>query len=214
MQLHTNTTSPLLQQTLMTLMKLPQLSDFRLTNGTAFSYLFGHRISKEIDLYSNESFTPELGEKLKITIINNFGKGEQHVVEALGNGSSFFIYNLNKDYVKIDIYYSESRFLEEPVTKDYLRMASELDLMVHKLDRIFRFPAKSDYWDMHMLMGKYTFSQLWEMYEMRFGTERTFKQAQKDVLRFDKVEDDFAPQCLLKKDWNIIKLDWIDWVNA
>lgn len=38
------------------LMQMPELQDFALVGGTALSLLYGHRMSVDLDLFSNKSF--------------------------------------------------------------------------------------------------------------------------------------------------------------
>jgi hypothetical protein len=37
-------------------MKIPELENFSLVGGTALSLLYGHRVSVDLDLFSNKSF--------------------------------------------------------------------------------------------------------------------------------------------------------------
>jgi hypothetical protein len=89
MSLQTTTISRFLQQTLMELMRAPQLESFYLADGTALSLLHGHRYSNEIDLYSGQAFQETNLQRIKQYIHNTFGNGEQHTFEPKGNGVSF-----------------------------------------------------------------------------------------------------------------------------
>ena len=54
--LHKQTTSPQLIKILELLMEMPRLSSFRLVGGTALSLLKGHRISVDIDLFTDQTY--------------------------------------------------------------------------------------------------------------------------------------------------------------
>ena len=41
------------------LMEMPELQDFHLVGGTALSLLYGHRMSVDLDLFSNKPFENE-----------------------------------------------------------------------------------------------------------------------------------------------------------
>jgi Nucleotidyl transferase AbiEii toxin, Type IV TA system len=42
------------------LMEMPELKDFSLVGGTALSLLYGHRMSVDLDLFSNKLFENEV----------------------------------------------------------------------------------------------------------------------------------------------------------
>lgn len=214
MQLHTTTVSPLLQQTLMTLMKIIQLQHFRLTNGTAFSLQLGHRQSKEIDLFTDQPYSDAEFAKVKTALQNSFGNGEHHRLEAVGKGTSFFIYNLNKDYVKIDVYYSSAPFLEEPIVIDHLRMATMDDLVTLKLERLRTYPTKQDYWDLHAVLDDYPLAKLMDLHQRKYGEQHNRKELLKCLTNFTKVDEDFPPNCYQNKNWHLVKLDFLDLVRV
>jgi len=53
MKLYFDTVSPLLQDVLEFLMQRPELETFRLVGGTSLSLQLGHRISTDIDLFTD-----------------------------------------------------------------------------------------------------------------------------------------------------------------
>lgn len=56
MKLHYDTVKPVLHMALTKLMQLPELESFRLVGGTALSLQKGHRLSVDIDMFT-DSFT-------------------------------------------------------------------------------------------------------------------------------------------------------------
>ena len=54
--LRTETVEPHTFSVLNKLMQMPELQDFALVGGTALSLLYGHRMSVDLDLFSNKSF--------------------------------------------------------------------------------------------------------------------------------------------------------------
>jgi hypothetical protein len=209
MALHTNTVSRLLQQTLLELMRSPNLKDFYLADTTALSLQFGHRNSNEIDLYTGEAYSDAVFEKVKSYLVNTFGKGEHHHVESKGNGTSFFLYNLNKDYVKIDIYYGVP-FTEEPVVIEQFRFAGLRDIMAQKVEHIRKGGSKSDFWDLHYLIQKHSMETVLAAHRERFPEQHQKNELRKKLTDFQFADDDFDPSCLLKKNWNLIKLDILE----
>lgn len=214
MTLHNQTISPLLQQSLMTLMKSQQLNHFRLANGTALSLQLGHRMSKEIDLYTDREFNEYEFTKVKTQLQNSFGNGEHHQVKWKGEGTSFFIYNLNKDYVKVDVYYSPQAFIRPAIEVDYLRMTPVEEIIAMKLETIRVAGNKSDFWDLHALSHDYSLEDMLALHKERYPETHNRKELLKQLLNFDKVDDDFAPNCLQKKEWGLIKLDLLEFFKG
>jgi hypothetical protein len=212
MALQTHTISRLLQQTLLELMRSPNLKDFHLADTTALSLQFGHRNSNEIDLYSGQPYTEDDFRKVQNYLVNTFGKGEHHRVERKGQGTSFFLYNLNKDYVKIDIYYA-APFISEPVTIDGFRFAGLRDIMAQKVEHIRNGGSKSDFWDLHFLVQKHSMETALWAHRERYPEQHQKNELKKKLTDFGQADDDFDPSCLLKKDWNLIKLDILEEFN-
>lgn len=55
-KLYTNTVSPLLLESFYKISKIPNLESFRLVGGTALSLLLGHRISEDLDLFTEQEY--------------------------------------------------------------------------------------------------------------------------------------------------------------
>jgi hypothetical protein len=209
MTLQQHTISRLLNQTLQELMRSPNMNGFRLADTTALSLQFGHRVSNEIDLYTAEPFSDDSFRKVQNYLVNTFGKGEHHTYGPKGNGTSFFLYNLNNDYVKIDIYYG-APFADEPVTIEYVRFAGLRDIASQKLEHIRKGGSKSDFWDLHYIVGKESLEFVLQAHKDRYPEQHNRKELLKKLADFSRADDDFDPVCLLKKDWNLIKLDFLE----
>jgi Nucleotidyl transferase AbiEii toxin, Type IV TA system len=212
MSLHTTTISRFLQQTLMELMRAPQLQSFYLADATALSLQYGHRYSNEIDLYTAQTFQETDLQRIKQYIHNTFGNGEQHTFEPKGSGVSFFLYNLNKDAIKVDLYYSTEP-ISTVTTIDNVRFAGKEDLLALTLERIRVGGYKSSFWDLHYLLAHHTLDELFAAHKQRFPEQHQKAEIKRKLVDFSSVENDPDPRCLLGKNWNLIKLDLIDLVG-
>ena len=213
MSLHTQTISRLAHQTVQELMRAPNLSHFYLADATAMSLLFGHRYSNEIDLYTDKPYDETDLQKVKTYLHNTFGNGEHHQFAPKGNGVSFFLYNLNKDYVKIDLYYSEPR-IEEVALLDGFRFGGISDLMGLLIEQIRLGGSKANFWDLHYLLEHHSIQTILDAHKQRYPQQHTKKELHKKLIDFTYADEDFDPRCLLKKNWNLIKLDVIDHVQS
>lgn len=72
MDIYKNTVSELLWEVLLKLMTLDELKTFRLVGGTSLSLLLGHRISVDIDLFTDAPYDSIDFEKIDALFQNIF----------------------------------------------------------------------------------------------------------------------------------------------
>lgn len=140
------------------LMKEDKLSDFTLVGGTALALQIGHRISVDIDLFTDHSFDPveildALRETLKVELIMSRPNGMMLIVENL----------------KVDLYNWAVPFIEEPYQCDGLRLASLKDISAFKLDAITTRKTKKDYYDLYFLLNKLSLEEMLDAYKKKYS---------------------------------------------
>jgi hypothetical protein len=146
-----NTVSELLKKTLLTLMQSDVLKQYRLVGGTALSLQLGHRMSEDIDLFTDAPYG-----SIAYGIIENdltgafpFVSGDFGADPALGK--SYLVGDDPDHVVKLDIYYSSEPFFDGQVEEDGVRMASVAEIAAMKVDVVQRGGRKKDFWDLHEL---------------------------------------------------------------
>jgi hypothetical protein len=92
-------------------------------------------------------------------------------------------------------------------------MATTNEIIAMKLDVILRGGRKKDFWDLHYFIDKVELEQMIALFKKRYPYNEDFKQIKKQLLNFEKAENDLEPICLLGKDWEIIKLDFHQFVK-
>lgn len=113
-------------------MSLQEFNLFRLVGGTSLSLQFGHRISVDLDFFSDKSF--DIDEILMLL------KSETEAFELQSmsrTGFTCFIQN-----IKCDFYNWGVPFIRETQLKDELRLSSLEDIAAFKLDTIIRRKEK------------------------------------------------------------------------
>ncbi|UZJ63259.1 nucleotidyl transferase AbiEii/AbiGii toxin family protein [Sphingobacterium sp. KU25419] len=115
MMMHYNTVNIHLKSALNLLMQAPIFDSFRLVGGTSLSLQIGHRLSVDIDLFTDEDYGTIDFDEIDRFLENNF-EDVQHTANALpGMGKSYFITDDNLDAaatVKLDVYYSMEKFMQ------------------------------------------------------------------------------------------------------
>jgi hypothetical protein len=83
-----------------------------------------------------------------------------------------------------------------------------------KVDIIQRGGRKKDFWDIHELMTVYTFEDMVSFHLKRYPYNHNDQEILSKFTDFTKADDDFDPICLKGKIWEIIKLDFLDFVKT
>lgn len=138
-------------------MKEDQLNDFVLVGGTALALQIGHRISVDIDLFTDHHFDAK-------EILNTLRKTMKVELNmSRPNGMQLIIENL-----KVDLYNWAVPFIEKPNINDGLRLASLKDIAAFKLDAITTRKTKKDYYDLYFLLDKLSLEGMLNAYKKKY----------------------------------------------
>lgn len=210
-KLYYNTVTPLLHSVLKTLMNTKEFDAFRLVGGTALSLYKGHRLSVDIDLFTDAEYG-----SIDFTAITNFLRATYTYVDMgnddiIGFGKSYFVGESQDDCIKLDVYYTTDTFIDEIQLIDGIRLASVDEIVAMKLDVILRRGRKKDFWDIHELKDEYTIDQMCDLHLKRHEYTHDRELIRTNFTNFKTADEDFDPDCLRDKTWEIIKLDMIDY---
>ena len=103
MKIYRNTVPDLLWEVLSKLMTFEKLKSFRLVGGTSLSLLLGHRISLDIDLFTDVEYNSIDFDLIDKLFLDSF----QYVRMGYGGnnsmGKSYFIGDSKNDVIKVDL---------------------------------------------------------------------------------------------------------------
>lgn len=210
--LHYNTITPLLHSILADLMLADVFKDFRLVGGTALSLHRGHRMSVDIDLFTDAEYGSVDFDAIDTYLRSNYSYVDTNNYDVIGMGKCYFIGDSQLKCIKLDLFYTD-KFIDEIILIDGLRLASIEEIIAMKMDVILRTGRKKDFWDIHELKDNYSISEMIALHEKRYPythDREILKQKFKD---FDDADGDFEPDCLRGKYWEFIKLDLIDFLE-
>jgi len=208
--LYWNTVPDLLKESLVKLMQGEELKDFRLVGGTALSLYLGHRISVDIDLFTDVSYGTVDFNAIEAFLKRNFPHVRGEFGGNPGMGKSYLIGTGPDSVVKLDLYYSMDPFFQEPIEEDGVRMATKEEIIAMKIDVVQRIARKKDFWDLHELLGKYSINDMITLHQKRFEWTHDEVLIQKNFINFTVADDDLDPICLKNKEWAFIKDDIIE----
>lgn len=213
MELHKETVSDTLWNALTTLMNLPELDSFRLVGGTSLSLLMGHRMSVDIDLFTDAEYDSIDFDEIDKLLEATFPVVEPGYGGNNSMGKTYFVGYSDHDTVKLDMFYNPYPFQFEMIEIDGIRLACKEEIAAMKLEVVGNGGRKKDIWDLHELKEHYSLTEMLEFFEKR----QPFSHSKEDVItmltNFKTADEDFDPICMRNKHWQLIKLDFEDWVQ-
>ncbi len=168
MKLYYNTVSPTLLSVLTKLMQNEVFHQFRLVGGTALSLQLGHRISVDIDLFTDMDYGT-----MDLSAIANAFKEDYPYVDGLEKfktsapGYTLYCGNSEADAIKVDLFYTDP-FLYPPIVDGELRIADFKDIAAMKILAVSNASRAKDYWDIHELMNHITLNEMIHLAIKRF----------------------------------------------
>jgi hypothetical protein len=124
---------------------------FTLVGGTALSLQIGHRISVDIDLFTDADYGSIDYKAIREFLEIKYPFSVSRNLENVSFGTNFVVGNSITDCVKIDLYYTDA-FIEKPIVVENIRMATTNEIIAMKLDVVLRGGRKKDFWDLHYFL--------------------------------------------------------------
>ncbi|MFZ4105604.1 nucleotidyl transferase AbiEii/AbiGii toxin family protein [Flavobacterium sp.] len=208
-QLFWETVNPLLKKILQDLITEPIFMPFRLVGGTALSLQIGHRMSVDIDLFTDADYGSIDYKEIRSFLENKYPYCASRNLENVSFGTYFEVGYSKDNYIKIDVFYTDE-FIEAPLVIENIRMATINEIIAMKLDIVLRGGRKKDFWDLHYFIDRISLDEMVTLYQKRYPYNDTIANIKKQLINFNNAENDFEPNCLLGKSWEIIKLDFYE----
>lgn len=206
MHIYKNTVSHLLWSTLSSLMDFEDLQNFRLVGGTSLSLLLGHRMSVDIDLFTDAPYDSIDFEKIDQLFLNTFGYVEMGSGGNNSMGKTYFVGHNSNETIKIDLFYTDI-FVFPILQYQNVRLSQLEEIAAMKLEVVGNGGRKKDFWDLHELLELFNFDEMLDFYAKRYPYNYTRQEIINQLINFDEAEDDLNPICLKDKYWELIKLD-------
>ena len=192
-------------------MTIEEFAPFRLVGGTSLSLRYGHRMSDDIDLFTDAEYGTLNFHKLQDILRREFLYCYGDCGTVVSFGVSYLVGNSKEDCVKLDLFYTDP-FVRPMELQGNIRIASVDDIVAMKMDVLSRGGRKKDFWDLHLLHNHYILEQMLSLYEERYPYGATREECIKGLIDFTFADSDPDPICLQEKAWQLIKLDFTEWV--
>jgi predicted nucleotidyltransferase component of viral defense system len=204
--LYYSTVNDLLKNSLLHLMQSEVFDNFRLVGGTALSLQVGHRVSIDIDLFSDAEYGT-----LDFKGIEKYLKENFQFVDFLDTipsmGKSYSIGKNKENTVKLDLYYTDN-YIQPSIEIDGIRMATIEEIIAMKMEVVQGGGRKKDFWDLHDLLESYDIGQMLNLHEQRYPYTHDRELIIQNFTSFEQADEDFNPICFKGKYWEFIKEDF------
>ena len=158
LELHYHAVSPPLLKLLRQLMQEKLLALFQLVGGTALALRLGHRVSVDIDLFSDQTFDVQaVAEMLRDRLsIQSLEMAKNTVCGEVGG-------------IKIDIMAHRYPMIGTVCEVDNIRLSSLEDIAAMKLNAISNRGCKKDFWDYAELLKSFSREEMLSFFAKKYS---------------------------------------------
>lgn len=169
-----------------------------LAGGTALALHIGHRVSVDLDFFTDADFRVES----IISEIRKIGRSFRIISE----GEGYLIAEV--EGIKVSLFKYDYLFLEKPVMLEGVRIAQILDIASMKVIAISQRGTKRDFVVLYIILQDTPFHKIAEHMVKRFGKERINPlHIGKSLVYFSDAESNPEPEYLKGKEikWDEVK---------
>lgn len=176
--------------------KLPIVKNAYLAGGTALALQFGHRISVDLDFFTQE----ELDEKVLLVSLDQ-------LPEFKKDGVAWRTVWGNVNNTKFSLFYYKYPLLEDTVEFMGLRLASLKDIAAMKIVAIGDRGTRRDFIDLYFLSKTFSVDEMLEFYDKKYGDldEKAYHLIRSLDYFTDADIDTQIPDMLVDVSWSEVK---------
>ncbi len=195
--LYTNTVHEGTLAILNELMVIEELAAFSLVGGTALALKFGHRISEDIDLFSETDFDKTT---IQAALQKKFGK--RFIYEERGNPLGIFCFI---EDIKLDLVKHKFPLIRPLCVENGIRFYSTEDITAMKIATILRRAKKKDFWDIAELLNHYSVDNFIHFFFEKFPEQMLLISIPQAMTYFTEAASDEDPKTLNGQTWESVK---------
>ena len=185
--------SPIVFEQLTQLMQLPALNSFRLAGGTALALYRGHRVSVDLDLFAEYSFSTR---SLVLSMTQAFPDFVIDQVQSYGISAHW-------QTTKIDMFYMGS-FLYPAQLVEGVRLADVRDIAAMKLECILSRKERKDFHDIAELLQEAPLDVWMAEFQKKYPYYQT-RTVIDHLLASSEADASLVPQILNSVAWDQAK---------
>ena len=195
--LHTKTIEPRTLSILNELMQIHDLNQFSLVGGTALSLKYGHRLSVDLDLFSDQ----EMNKDLLIDFLKK-KYTDRFIIENTQAKWGIFCYI---DNIKIDIVQYPHSLIGKIENIESIRLYHDKDLMAMKIQAILGRGKKKDFWDIAELLEHYSIQEMMTCHKAKYPNQMLGISIPQALTYFVDADDSEDPITIKPMTWEEVK---------
>jgi hypothetical protein len=198
--LHWNTITPVMRTVLDDFSKTQIGSEFYLAGGTALALQLGHRLSVDLDYFSQtQSDIPALMEPLRRAL-----KDFSPVLSDSSWGNLVFL----AENVRVGFYGYGYELVRPLVEAETGRLASVEDIGLMKMDALLARASRKDFHDLYAICQRISLRELLDLAPQKYPDVRDFEaQVTRHMVYFDRAKQEKPVPLIDNADWKTVK-DW------
>lgn len=170
----------------------PPLKDFALGGGTSLALRFGHRLSVDLDFFTETAFDPE-------QLTHQLGIDQATLINRAVNSLT-----LDAQGTKLDFLRHAYPLIAPPEIIDGIQLLSLPDVAAMKLNAIANRGAKKDFYDLSALRNHHTLTEMIQWFEEKYHNADRFTVI-RSLAWFEDAEAEPDPVSLDQTDWLSVK---------
>ncbi len=197
-ELHWNTITPVIRSVWQGFSSSAISPEFYLAGGTALALQLGHRLSVDLDFFSQtQSDIPALMEPLRHAL-----KGFSPILSDSSWGNLVFLAN----NVRVG-FYGYGYDLVKPLLKiENFSLASVEDIGLMKLDALLSRASRKDFHDLYELCKRIELRELLKLAPQKYPDVRDFEaQVARHLAFFDRAEQESPVPLIEQVEWETVK---------
>lgn len=171
------------------------LNNAYLGGGTALALQIGHRVSYDLDFFTDKEFKAQVFLK-KISQIKQYRHERISWGTILGKLGD----------VKFSLFYYPYPLLKKPTKFKSVNITSIADIAAMKVAAISERGAKRDFVDLYFILQKITLGRALNFYDKKYKKlSSNLIHIKKSLVYFRDAEEDLMPKMLMRLSWKEVK---------
>ena len=196
---HWEAVPPLLCDLLAEIGQMPFADRFYLAGGTALALRLGHRVSVDLDFFSD---VDEVGDDSRAEIVAAFK--QRRATEVLENVFGNLLMKVEDTHVGFFSY--GYPLLEPPAELLGVRVAGLLDIGMMKLDALISRGARKDYYDLYFIARQIPLEEMLHQGPVKYPYAHDYEiMALTSLTDFDNADRDVAVETFDRAPWEAVK---------
>ena len=200
--LHFSAVSPEALELLREIQHLPILNDFYLVGGTALALHYGHRISVDLDFFTEKEFDTSI-------LIDTFK--EKYKLDILSQAKNTLTLNIR--FVKTDFIRHNYPLLNPFQEIEGIKLLSVEDIAAMKLNSTMNRGSKKDFYDIYELLNHFDLEELISFHASKYDFTSQLILL-KSLVYFDDAEQEPDPVSVKDISWDAVKNKIVETVRG